>query len=349
MKRLVCLGPEEIGWQPVEAREPGPGEVRIRCEFGVEKHGTMQAFYRGYANARGRWDPEMLLHRTGEGMLWSYPVPLGNMQFGRVAACGPGVDNLAEGDRVAVGAPFQPEVVAPASGVWPMPEGTDWTDMALLDPAEFALGAIRDGHVRLGDAVAVFGLGAIGLCVVQLARAAGASRIVAIDPIASRREIARATGADDAIDPAGTDVGLALKETIRGGPDVVLDFSGSVHALQAALRGVAYGGTIVLGAFPPPFGAGLDLGAEAHMNRPNVVFSRACSDPNPDHPRWNHRRIQETAYDLILSGRLQGGKIVGPTVPFDTLLDAYPKIADRPSDFIKLAVSYPPSSGPLSG
>ena len=57
-----------------------------------------------------------------------------------------------------------------------------------IDPAHVAVVAVRDGNVRLGDRVAVFGLGAIGLLTVQAARASGAERVMAVDPLDTRRE-----------------------------------------------------------------------------------------------------------------------------------------------------------------
>ncbi|MGH2369771.1 MAG: zinc-dependent alcohol dehydrogenase, partial [Chloroflexota bacterium] len=78
-----------------------------------------------------------------------------------------------------------------------------------LDPAVMAL-AIRDAGIKLGDRVAVFGLGAIGLLAVQLARLAGASQVIAVDPLAPRRELAQRYGADQAIAP-GDDGGLAVR------------------------------------------------------------------------------------------------------------------------------------------
>ncbi|MEJ5171403.1 MAG: hypothetical protein WHU10_10480, partial [Fimbriimonadales bacterium] len=101
MRQLACLERNVVGWLEVDQRPPGDGEVRVRCLHGVEKHGTMLAFVRGYANDRGRWDPERLLH-VPEGMLWSYPVPLGNMQYGEVVEQGPGCSVLKPGDRVEV-------------------------------------------------------------------------------------------------------------------------------------------------------------------------------------------------------------------------------------------------------
>jgi hypothetical protein len=85
------------------------------------------------------------------------------------------------------------------------------------------------------------------------------------------------------------------KVTSNSGADVCIEFSGSRQALQAALRSAAFGGTVVCGAYPAPYEAGLDFGGEAHLNIPNLVFSPACSEPNRDHPRWSFTRIDSIA------------------------------------------------------
>jgi threonine dehydrogenase-like Zn-dependent dehydrogenase len=327
-QRLVCLSPGVIGWQEVAEREPEPGEVRVRPKFGVEKHGTMAAFVKGYANERGSWDAVDRVHRSS-GVLWNYPVPLGNMQFG-----------VTESGRVAWWGPFQDLAIVAATNLIEIEE-VHWVDAAMQDPGEFALGALRDGGMRLGDTVAVFGLGAIGLACVQLARAAGAACVFALDPIEARRTVAERYGAVS-IDPTIGDAGMALREaTAMLGVDVVIEYFGAWRALQAAFRGVAYGGTIAYGAFPAPFPAGLDLGGEAHMNRPRLISTRACSDPNPDHPRWSEGRIRATVWDFIRRGSLKGVGIVDLPVPFGDLAEIYPEIAAHPERHLKLSVEYP--------
>ncbi|HEY0866037.1 MAG TPA: zinc-binding alcohol dehydrogenase [Fimbriimonas sp.] len=337
-KRLVCLGVGEIGWQNVEDRPLQEGEVKVSNRYGVEKHGTMQAFVKGYANERGRWDAENCLH-VAQGVLWGYPIPLGNMQYGEIEESR---SDLQPGQTVVYSGAFQERAIVRAEECFVVPGRVPWKTCMLQDPGEFAMGAIRDGHVRLGDKVAVFGLGAIGLLTVQMAKLAGASQVVAVDPLPARREAAIRSGADHVVDAAGEDPGLEVRKlTEMKGVDVAIDFSGARPALQAAIRGVAYGGTVVCGAFPPPYDAGLDFGGEAHMNRPRIVFSRACSDPNPDHPRWDWDRIRREVWRLISMNCLDGEPIVGPVVGWDELEDAYRKIASSPNDTIKLAVRYP--------
>ncbi len=273
--------------------------------------------------------------------MWNYPIPLGNMQFGEVVEAGREVSKVSVGQSVFTSGPFQPFLIVEEAKARDLPGSIPWQTGMLLDPAEFALGAVRDGSVRHGDRVAVFGLGAIGLVTVQTLRASGAALIVALDPIDARRQVASRGGADLTLDPSEGDVGLKLRKACGGiGPDVIIDFSGSVPALQAALRGIAYGGTIVCGAFPPPHTSGLDFGGEAHMNRPRIVFSRACSDPNPDHPRWSWARIQDTTELMIARGDLDGTEIVDPPFPFAELKERYPEIATNSHRSIKMSVSY---------
>jgi threonine dehydrogenase-like Zn-dependent dehydrogenase len=263
------------------------------------------------------------------------------MCVGEVIEVGSGVTRLKPGDHVFNFGSFREEHVWPET-VRFMPEGVPWQAAVCLDPADFALGAVRDGQVRIGDAVAVFGMGAIGLLVIQFAKLAGAYPVIAVEPIALRQEAALACGADLVLDPTACDAGLEIKKaTDKRGADVCIEYSGNHRALQAALRGVAYLGTVVAGAFPGAYPAGLDFGAEAHMNRPKIVFSRACSEPNPDYPNWDENRLFGVCWRLLWSGALKTEPIVQPVVDFKDLTREYPKIATNPEENIKLGVRFP--------
>jgi threonine dehydrogenase-like Zn-dependent dehydrogenase len=208
------------------------------------------------------------------------------------------------------------------------------------DPASFAVGGVRDGHVRLGDRVAVFGLGAIGQMAVQLARLCGARWVVAVDPIERRRSAAARHGADVALDPRETDVGLELKRlTDTVGVDVALETSGSSEALYDALRSIRYQGTIVSTAYYTGPMEGLLFSGEWHRNRAHVVSSRACSEPLPDYG-WDFRRIEEEALALLVEGRLQADDLIDPIVPFARVAEAYQEINEHPERSIKLGIEH---------
>jgi threonine dehydrogenase-like Zn-dependent dehydrogenase len=340
VRELIAPAPNQVAWREVTLPPLQPQQVLVRSHFGAAKHGTEMAAFKGYAAHRGRYDPELRLFRR-EQPGSRYPARLGNMMVGEVVEVGDAVTKLSIGDQVFHYSPFREAHVWPET-VRKLPEGVPWQAAVCLDPADFALGAIRDGHLRIGDAAAVFGLGAIGLLVVQLAKLAGAYPVIALDPIASRRDLALVCGADHVLDPAALDAGLAIKELTAGrGADVCIEYSGSHHALQAALRGVAYLGTVVAGASPGIYPAGLDFGVEAHLNRPRIVFSRACSEPNPDYPNWDEQRIFGVVWRLLAGGSLVTVPLVQPVIAFDDLPEVYPKIATHPEEFIKLGVHFP--------
>ena len=341
-RELVALSAESFEIREVDLPELGPLEIAIESEFGAAKHGTEVAGVKGYAGARGTFDPETQVFMPPVAdPIPSGPRPVGNMIVGRVIAIGSDVTMFAIGDRVVAHSPFRDRTLVSAGRAWQIPDTVDWKTAVCLDPADFALAAIRDGNVRVGDAVAVFGMGAIGLMAIQIARVAGAGPIIAVDPIERRRNVAADTGATHVLDPTLCDAGLEIKRlTGNRGADVAVEHSGSMPALQAALRCVAFGGTVVAGAFPAPYGPGLDLGAEAHLNRPNIVFTRAVSDPNRDHPRWDDSRLFATCWDLFERGEISGELVVTPVVEFEELTTEYPKIMSDPAASVKLGCRF---------
>ncbi len=338
-KQLIAHSVENAEFRDYSMPELGPNDVQIRAQFGAMKHGTELAGLAGYAGARGRFDEELgFFVSTEQTGVKAEARPVGNMVVGTVTAAGSEVDRFIVGETVAAHAPMREEQAVDSSRCWQVPNGVSWKSAVCLDPAQFALGAIRDGYVRVGDAVAVFGLGAIGLMAIQIAKASGASPVIGVDLAENRRTVASEHGADLVLDPTKLDVGVELKRaTENRGVDVAVDYSGSAQAMQAALRGVAFGGTVVAGAFPPPYSAGLDFGAEAHMNRPNIVFSRAVSDPNRDHPRWDQRRIFEACWTMFENGSLNGDLVVDPVVPFHEMDQAFARVMSSPDEGIKLA------------
>ncbi|MDI9546126.1 MAG: hypothetical protein QM346_00860, partial [Chloroflexota bacterium] len=146
VRELVISGKQEVAFREVERRALQPHEVRVRSLFGAAKHGTEMAFFKGYAAPRGGYDAEYRVYR-GEREGVHYPFPAGNICVGEVIEAGPAVTRLRLGDRVFNYGSFCQEHVWPES-VRTLPEGTPWQAAVCLDPADFALGAVRDGHVR---------------------------------------------------------------------------------------------------------------------------------------------------------------------------------------------------------
>lgn len=347
-RQLIATAPRRAELQEYEDRALEPHEVRVRVTAASPKHGSELADFRGqspfidenYDLAWQAFMPRGAEEARGVAFgSWN----LGNMWVGRIEETGSQVTEYAVGDRVCHYGGIRETHIVNAVGnhrLRKLPEGVPWQNAVCYDPAQFALGGLRDGNVRAGDYVAVIGLGAIGQIAVQLAKRAGAGVVIAVDPIAVRREIARRSGADAVLDPGAEDVGLAFKSlTGRLGVDVIIETSGSASALQASLRGLAYGGIVSYVAWAKAFPAGLDLGREAHYNYGRLVFSRACSEPNPEYPRWNRRRIEDTCWKLLTDGTLDCAPIISPVVPFEESAAAYCHYVDQhPEQSIKLGI-----------
>ena len=133
------------------------------------------------------------------------------MAIGVVTEVGAAVTEFRVGERVFGHLPIRETHTVEAGRVDLLPAGLTPPAAVCLDPLVMAL-PMREGNVRLGDRVAVFGLGAIGQMAVQLARLAGADQVIAVDPIKARRDLALALGADAALDPLAGDVGQAIRE-----------------------------------------------------------------------------------------------------------------------------------------
>jgi threonine dehydrogenase-like Zn-dependent dehydrogenase len=342
-RELVAVTPR----QPLlrEYAEPplGPNDVRIRSEFGAAKHGTEIPIYRGDApTSQARYDPDWRCFMPRDDPSAVFPVPLGNMCVGTVTAVGAAVAAPQVGDRVFGHLPLREVHVVPATRVEVIPAGLSDEAAVCLDPADAAF-AMRDAHVRIGDRTAVFGLGAIGLFVVQYCRLSGADLVVAIDPVEHRRALAVQMGADVALDPTACDAGLELRRlTERIGVDVALEVSSNAAALHHAIRGTRYAGTVGVISVAH-VGPALNLGQEFHFNRINLVSARTVSQPFPELVGWDHRRVESLALKWLAGGKLSSDGVVRPIVPFDDCVEAYRRIEDHPEESVKLGVRFAPA------
>lgn len=352
-RELMALAPRTPVLREYEEEPLQPGDIRVRTRYGAVKHGTELRLYRNDgAMNEPYYDEEQRIFLPQQEPRSLFPIRLGNSALGTVIDVGPGVAGVAVGDSV-VGYGRLREThrwawpaAGPARGFYRAPEGMDWRAAMCLNPGTVALAGVRDGHVRVGDRVAVFGLGAIGLLTVQLAKIAGAAQVIAFDPIPLRRAVAARTGADSAFDPSEVDAGLEMRRATGGlGADVAIETSASASALHHAIRGTAHGGTVAVTAWYKEFHGGLDLGREAIFNIPKLVFTRPESEPHQDYPRWDIRRLDDTVWSLLTAGRLACDEIIQPIVSFERVAEAYREIDEHPERSIKLGVTFGEAEG----
>src|SRR4051812_5266174 len=121
---------------------------------------------------------------------------------------------------------------------------TDEEVLLCPDIMSTGFSAAERGHVRLGDSVAVFAQGPIGLCATAGARLAGASLVIGIDSVPRRLDVARRMGADVVLNYKEQDVVAEIKRLTGGGVDVAIEALGQPATFESALRSIRPGGTV---------------------------------------------------------------------------------------------------------
>jgi L-iditol 2-dehydrogenase len=138
------------------------------------------------------------------------------------------------------------EVMAwPAARLHPLPDKVPDSSGALLEPLGVAIHCVDLGHVPFSGKAAVIGCGPIGLLLVQLLKAAGASWVLAIEPRAHRQAAAAQFGADAVSGPVAS-----VAELAGYGVDVAFEAAGNDDAVRLALDAARPGGRVVLAGIP---------------------------------------------------------------------------------------------------
>ena len=179
----------------------------------------------------------------------------------------------------------------PATALHPLPDQLSDADGAMLEPLGVAIHSVDLGHLPFSGTASVIGCGPIGLLLIAVLKAAGARSVLAIEPLAHRREAAERLGADEVADPAwfadggaGRGGGDLMGELTEAGVDVAFEAAGNDEGIELAMASVRPGGRVVLAGIPGDdairFGAslarrkGLTI---AMVRRMNEVYARAIS------------------------------------------------------------------------
>jgi alcohol dehydrogenase len=324
----------EIRASPVP--EPGPEELLIESELSAISPGTELLIY------RGRAPTELAADETLDALPGSFDFPLqyGYATVGRVTRVGREASEEWQGRRVFAFNPHESHFTAPVEGVVPVPEDVTSETAALLPNVETAVNFLHDGGPMLGERVAVFGQGVVGLLTTSLLADCPLSELLTVDLYDRRRELSRRFGADGSLDPTPADASAVLRDEDgpRDGADLSYELSGSPDALDDAIAATGYGGRVVVGSWYGRKPAELDLGGRFHRSRVRILASQV-STIDPDHRgRWDKTRRLDLARDLLAD--VETDALVTHRVPIDDAGDAYRLLDERPEDAVQVLLTY---------
>jgi 2-desacetyl-2-hydroxyethyl bacteriochlorophyllide A dehydrogenase len=319
-------GPRRAELLPAPVRTLGATEVTIRATCSLVSAGTEMLVYRGLAG------PDDLLPPNAEGA-FDFPIKYGYQVVGRVEAAAEAT-GLTPGTRVFVRHPHQTRFTTDTQPTWvtPLPDGVSDTQAAFLNLLRVAVTAHLDAPVRVGEVALVLGQGVVGQLCGRLARRI-ASRVIVVDPLPIRRELALAYGADAAVAPEEAEA--AVREHSRGrGADVTFEASGAPAALRSVFKLTAEYGTIAVlsyfGYTPVP----LVLAPEFHWKRQRIVSSNAGVQE-----RWDPERRTQAALELL--PHLGVEALVSRRVPFGEAPSAYRLVDESPAEVVGVILDYP--------
>ena len=270
MLTAELIAPREFRLAQQTIEDPGPGEVQVRVR------------------AVGICGSD--LHSYSEGAIGDspcvYPMVLGHEPAGEVFKTGAGVTGWAAGDRAALepalycyhcefcrrghhnvcahirflstpGHPgfFREFVNLPAANLLAIPARMSFAEATLAEPLAIGLHSMKFASIGIGETVAVFGAGPIGLVTIACLRLAGAGRIWAVEPGEHRRAMAVKMGAAVALDPNACDVAREIvNDTAGRGVDCAIDCAAKQNTINDAIRAVRNAGRVVLtGIHSAPF------------------------------------------------------------------------------------------------
>ena len=344
MGRLVSFtAPRRAEVLDFADEQPGDGEVRLDTIYSGISAGTELTAYRGsnpYLNSE--WDPERRLFVPGSST-YSYPLHAwGYEEVGRVAAVGGGVDRGLVG-ALAWGAwGHRSSAVRPAEWVRQrlLPPESDPLSGVFAKIGAIALNAVLDADIHVGETVTVFGAGVPGQIVAQLARLNG-GRVVVADLIAARLELARRLGASLVLDSAADDVADRVRRITDGrGADVVIEMSGSYHALHEAVRTAGYSCRVVVGGFFQGPATPVRLGEEFHHNRVAIVGSQISGVSPALQHRWDELRMSKTVLALEREGRLRLADLVTHVIPAEEAPAAFAMLDTAAEEALQVVLDY---------
>lgn len=340
---LVFVAPRHVTFEEEPDHPLEAGQVRLRTLYSGISAGTELTAYRGSnPYLHKRWDADRRLFVPSDQPTSSYPMRgWGYEEMGEVIELGPGAQGVSLGERVygTWGHRTRHVVSDEYARQRRMPPGLESSLGVFSQIGAIALNGVHDACLRIGETVALFGLGVPGQIVAQLARRSGV-RVLGVDLLEARRAKAQELGAiDEAIDPAASPAAEQIKALTGGrGADVCIEVSGAALALAEAVRATAYSSRVVAMGFLQGEARGLYLGEEFHHNRVNIISSQISGVAPEQSYRWDRLRLAQTAMRLQAEGVLNLAPLISHTYPFKQAAEAFRRLDQEPTTTLQVVL-----------
>jgi NADPH:quinone reductase-like Zn-dependent oxidoreductase len=302
-QEILFTGPRQVSCIEKETvSELLPNQIRIQSEYSLISSGTELKIF------QGNFDHDAILDTTLQDFQkerMTYPLSYGYSLVGRVIECGSDVVDASYilGRRVFTFSPHASQVLTDRVNVHIVPEDVDAIDAIFMPSVETALSLVQEARPMIGENVAVYGQGMIGLLITALLRNDEVVRssfgrfgtISTFDTMPDRLAVSASMGASQALLPS---------EAKLAGPfDVVIEVSGNCNALQMAIDSTRDGGRIIVGSWYGRDDVKLKLGVDFHRSHKAIKASQVSEIPAELSKTWSKERRFALTWALLKSIR----------------------------------------------
>lgn len=237
-KAIVFTSPKVAEVLERDLKDVGANDVLVKLAVSSISTGTERANLVGEVN----------VSVNSNATEAHFPRTVGYSSAGVVEAVGEHVKSVSVGDRVAVSwSKHSQYCIVPESNVHKiLSDDISFEEAALWHISTFPMAAIRKCHLEIGESAVVMGMGILGIMAVKLLKLSGAVPVIAVDPVAEKRELALKIGADYVFDPFEEGFAQKVKTVTDGGVNVAIEVTGNGGALDGVLDCMAKFGRIAL-------------------------------------------------------------------------------------------------------
>jgi 2-desacetyl-2-hydroxyethyl bacteriochlorophyllide A dehydrogenase len=327
----------EIRQEPLDA--PGPGQVLVQTLISAISPGTELLIYRGQAPGDLAVD-ETISALAGR---FGFPLKYGYAVIGRAVALGEGVPAEWQDRLVFAFNPHESHFLAPLEELLLPPPGMAPETSVLFPLMETAVTFVMDGQPQLGEQVAVFGQGVVGLLLTGLLSRLPLASLVTLDLHAGRRDLSTKWGAHLSLDPTAPGAleqlldNLSLSGSYRGA-DLCFEVSGNPQALEQAIAATGFNGRVVIGSWYGLKKADLNLGGRFHRSRMRLISSQVSTLAPELSGRWSKFRRYLLAWRLLQE--LDPGSLITQRFPLTQAAQAYALLDKNPAEALQVILTY---------
>jgi 2-desacetyl-2-hydroxyethyl bacteriochlorophyllide A dehydrogenase len=300
--------------------------------------GTEMLLYRGQMPAELMADATIAA--LGEG---GYPQKYGYAAVGRVIEIGKSVDKAWRDRLVFAFQPHQSHFVAKPGEVLPLPERMLPETAVFLPNMETAVSFIMDAQPGIGEQVAVFGQGIVGLLTTSLLAQLPLACLLTLDGYPLRRDWSQKLGATASLDPTISDLANQVQAALphashHPGLDLAFELSGNPAALDAAIGLMGFNGRILIGSWYGSKRANLDLGGHFHRSQIQLISSQVSHIAPRWQGRWSKARRMAVAWEML--AKMQPQQLITQSFPLAQAQQAYELIDQRPETAVQVVFTY---------